>query len=59
MNQEMGPGKIEVRVIVSAKVIIDEDDLEPMRRQRWDDTLSGLQQNGIPINKRVEISKEK
>lgn len=57
--QEMGPGKLKVRVIISAKCIIDEDELEPLRAQGWDDTLLHLHQNGIKIDKRVEVLNER
>ncbi len=53
--QEMGPGKLEVRVTVSAKVIVDQDDLVPLRNQGWDDTLRHLHQKGISISKRVDV----
>ena len=52
--QEMGPGKLKVRVTVTAEFIIDEDDLGPIRRQGWDDTLRHIQLEGIPIRSRIE-----
>lgn len=58
-SQEMGPGKVKVRLSVNATFIIDEDDLEPIKSQGWDDTLRHLHQSGIPINKRLDLIKEK
>jgi len=52
-NQEMGPGKIKVRVSVTSDVVIDEDDLDKIKAQGWEDTLRGLNQSGIPIWQRV------
>lgn len=53
MNQEMGPGRIKVKVTVTSEVVIDEDDLESVRTQRWDDVLSHLHQEGISIRTTV------
>lgn len=53
--QEMGPGKIEVRLTVYSRFIIDEDDLKPLKDEGWDDALRHLHQKGIAINKKVDV----
>jgi len=50
----------DIKITVTAVVKnVDEDDVARVKAEGWEDLLTALRMKGIPINKRVDVLKDK
>jgi len=51
---------VDLKITITAIVKdVDEDDVPRVRAEGWEDLLTELRIKGIPINKRVDVLKDK